>query len=63
MDEGNLLYVAVTRAKHAVQMSSTVKTILQLCGVSLKYFHHLIHFGFLSCIINLLKTIKDFFFF
>ncbi|CAG2256050.1 FBXO18 [Mytilus edulis] len=32
MDEGNLLYVAVTRAKHAVQMSSTVKTILQLCG-------------------------------
>jgi hypothetical protein len=34
MDEGNLLYVAVTRAKHALQISPTLKTILSLCGVS-----------------------------
>lgn len=32
MDEGNLLYVAVTRAKHALQISPTLKTILSLCG-------------------------------
>ncbi|XP_071160751.1 F-box DNA helicase 1-like [Mytilus edulis] len=31
-DEGNLLYVAVTRAKHALLMSPILKIILELCG-------------------------------
>ncbi|KAJ8302398.1 hypothetical protein KUTeg_021385 [Tegillarca granosa] len=31
-DEGNLLYVAVTRAKHALQMTPTIKSILSSSG-------------------------------
>ena len=33
-DENNLLYVAVTRAKNALQITNTVKSVLKQAGVS-----------------------------
>jgi len=32
-DESNLLYVAVTRAKHALQMTGTLRNLLKQAGV------------------------------
>ena len=33
-DEGNLLYVAVTRAKNALQITNTIRNVLKQAGVS-----------------------------